>query len=202
METLRERFSAQGDWFACDNGTDAHSRRGVTQSVAINQTRPEPIIASCWSRAEDVGGSADSDYSLYLDLVYTDGTTLWGQVASFATATHDWQRRQVVVLPEKPVKQLSFYMLLRGHAGKAWFRDAELRVVRPPAGACLFDGMPVVHAGEPADGGFQIRDVAAGSDWFFLGPDGQPRGAAQAAGNQGRLGRRGPSRRQVLRRFD
>ena len=110
-----------------------------------NQTRPEPIIATCWSRAEDVGGSADSDYSLYIDLVYTDGTTLWGQVASFATATHDWQRRQVVLLPEKPVKQLSFYMLLRGHAGKAWFRDAELRVVRPPAGACLFDGMPVAR---------------------------------------------------------
>ena len=94
---------------------------------------------------------------------------LWGQAANFATATHDWQRRQVVVLPEKPVKQLSLHMLLRGHSGKAWFRDAELRVVRPPAGACLFDGMPVVHAQALPREGFQLRDVAAGSDLVLPG---------------------------------
>ena len=49
-------------------------------------------------------GSPDIDYSLYLDLVYADGTPLWGQTAPFATGTHDWQRRQVVVFPEKPVQ--------------------------------------------------------------------------------------------------
>ena len=84
------------------------------QTVKLNQTRPEPIVAVCESKAEGVSGAADSDYSLYLDLVYADNTPLWGQVASFSTGTHDWQRRQVVVLPEKPVKQVSFYMLLRG----------------------------------------------------------------------------------------
>src|SRR5271157_148297 len=179
-------FQREGNYFVCDNGADARSLRGVTQSIALNQTRPEPIVASCWSRAEDVGGSQDSDYSLYIDLAYNDGTTLWGQVATFAAATHDWQRRQVVVLPEKPVKELSLYMLLRGHTGKAWFRDAELRVVRPPTGACLFDGMPVVPSARDTrlqlGEGFQLRDVAAGSDWLFLGPERQPSVSTSALG--------------------
>ncbi len=155
----------------CDNGGNTAARRGATQSMELNQLRPEPIVAACESKAEGVGGSADSDYSIYLDLVYADGTSLWGQVASFSTGTHDWQRRQVVVLPEKPVKQVSFNLLLRGHGGKAWFRDAQLQVIHPPAGACLFDGLPVVPRG-PAREGFQLRDVAAGSDFvYFSGPD-------------------------------
>ncbi|MGA2031836.1 MAG: hypothetical protein ABSG68_06250 [Thermoguttaceae bacterium] len=160
-------FDRQGDWFVCDNGAEGRSRRGASQTVRLNQVRPEPVVASCWSRAEGVSGGTDSDYALYLDLVYTDGTTLWGQTASFSTGTHDWQHRQVVVLPQKPIKTLSFHMLLRGHAGKAWFRDAELRIVRPPAGACLFDGLPVAPRGRAREG-FQIRDVAAGSDFVYF----------------------------------
>ena len=165
-------FEREESRFVCDNGTDGKARRGIVQTVQLNQVRPEPIIAACWSKCEDVTGTADHDYSLYLDLVYTDGTPLWGQVGSFSTGTHDWQRRQVVVLPEKPVKQVSFYMLLRGHGGKAWFRDAELAVIRPPEGACLFDGLPVVPVAcvedRPAPAGFQIRDVAAGSDFICV----------------------------------
>src|SRR5208282_2426192 len=98
-------------WFVCDNGTQQKAQRGIAQTVELNQKLPEPIVALCESKAEGVTGSADSDYALYLDLVYADNTTLWGQAASFSAATHDWQHRQVVVLPEKPVKQVSFYML-------------------------------------------------------------------------------------------
>jgi hypothetical protein len=161
-------FDRQGAWFLCDNGGSAAARRGATQSVELNQLRPEPFVAACESKAEGVSGTADRDYSLYLDLVYADGTPLWGQVASFSAGTHDWQRRQVVVLPEKPVKRVSFNLLLRGHGGKAWFRDPQLWAIHPPAGACLFDGLPVVPRG-PAREGFQLRDVAAGSD--FVGVD-------------------------------
>jgi len=72
-------FQREGEWFVCDNGADTHGRRGASQSITLQQTRPEPIIASCWSRAENVSGGEDSDYSLYIDLVYTDGTPLWGK---------------------------------------------------------------------------------------------------------------------------
>ena len=164
-------FEYKETWFVCDNGTQAKAQRGITQTVELNQNRPEPIVAVCESKAEGVTGATDRDYSLYLDLIYADNTPLWGQVASFSTGTHGWQRRQVVVLPEKPVKQVSFYMLLRGHGGKAWFRNPELHVIRTPAGACLFDGLPVTPHGPPREG-FQVRDVATGSDFVRIEHEG------------------------------
>jgi hypothetical protein len=160
-------FERQAGLFVCDNGQDPSVHRGVSQSVTLNQTRPEPIVAVAWSKAEGVTGGADNNYALYLDLVYTDGTQLWGQTAPFQTGTHDWQRRQVIVLPEKPVKSLSYHLLLREHAGKAWFRDPELRVISAPQGACTFDGVPVT-VNTPAREGFQLRDVAAGSDFVHI----------------------------------
>lgn len=156
-------FTREDDVFVCDNGSDARAQRGVSQTVVLNQEKAEPIVATAWSRTEGVGGTRDNDYSLYLDLRYTDGTPLWGQVDSWRVGTHDWERSQVVVFPEKPVASVSFYMLLRGHAGKAWFRDPELKVVH----AFLFDGVPV-ESTEQAGEGFQVRDVAAETDFFSI----------------------------------
>jgi len=160
-------FAREGDLLVCDNTADANVQRGAGQSVQLNQTTPEPIVAVAFSRAEGVAGSADNDYALYLDLLFTDGTTLWGQAAPFGTGTHDWQRREVLILPEKPVRQVSFYLLLRGHAGKAWFRDPQLQVIKSPEGACMFDGVPVVPQKPPREG-FQVRDVAAGADFVRI----------------------------------
>ncbi len=157
-------FERTNGIFICDNASDAQVQRGVSQTVVLDQTRPEPIVAAVWSKAEGVGGSRGSDYSLYLDLVYSDGTPLWGQVAPFNIGTHGWEKAQVVVFPEKPVRSVSFHVLMRRHPGKASFRDPELRVLRPPAGACLFDGVPVSSAA-PAKEGFQVRDVATNSDF-------------------------------------
>lgn len=160
-------FDRQGEVFVCDNAGDSAARRGASQTVVLNQTQPEPIVAVAWSKAEGITGSVGSDYALYLDLTYADGTPLYGQTAPFEVGTHDWQRRQVVVVPEKPVRSVSFYMLLRGHAGKAFFREPELRVVRAPQGASLFDGVPVRRAAA-SRAGFQVRDVAAGSDFVAI----------------------------------
>ncbi len=181
-------FEQQDTSFVCDNGNDSKAKRGLTQSVQLNQVRPEPIVASCLSRAEGVTGSPDGGYAVYLDLIYTDGTPLWGQTANFSTATHDWQRRQVVVLPDKPVKEVNFYLLLRDHAGKAWFRGAELHTIHPPAAACLFDGLPVVPHGPPRVG-FQLRDVAAGSDYmYFPSPEALPQTRVDAQSMEKSMG--------------
>ncbi|UCG60083.1 MAG: hypothetical protein JSU70_11280, partial [Phycisphaerales bacterium] len=160
-------FERRGDIFICDNGADDQVQRGVSQTVVLNQTKPEPIVATAWSKAQDVGASRNSDYSLYLDLVYSDGTPLWGQVDTFSVGTHDWEKAEVLVFPAKPVKSVSFHMLLRRHAGEAWFRDPELRVIRPPVGACLFDGVAVSFKGSPREG-FQVRDVAAETDFVAI----------------------------------
>jgi len=158
-------FERKEGIFICDNASDTQVQRGVSQTVSLNQTKPAPIVAVAWSRAEAVLGSRNADYSLYLDLVYSDGSPLWGQIEPFNVGTHDWEKAEVVVFPEKPVKSVSFHMLLRRHAGRAWFRDPELRVIKPPVGASLFDGVPVLLS-DLAMEGFQVRDVTANSDFI------------------------------------
>lgn len=163
----REGFERVDGVFVCDNDADSQIQRGASQTVVLDQARPEPLVATAWSRAEGVGGSLDNNYALYLDLTYQDGTPLWGQAAGFRVGSHDWQKVQVTIFPEKPVKTVAFYMLLRGHAGKALFRDPELRVVGAPVGTCLFDGVAVTPERSPNEG-FQVRDVAAGTDFVAL----------------------------------
>jgi len=158
-------FALDAGVFVCDNGVIA-AARGVCQTITLNQKVPQPIVASASSKAENVSGGKDPDYSLYLDLIYMDGSQLWGQSASFDTGTHDWQTRQVRVVPEKPVKQVIFYLLLRGHSGKAYFKDARLSQMDLPLGAAAFDGLAVA-VGSGATG-FAVRDVAANSDFTSL----------------------------------
>jgi hypothetical protein len=160
-------FERRENVFVCDNGADATVQRGVSQTITLNQSRPEPIVATAWSRSEKVGGGRNSDYSLYLDLLYSDGTPLWGRIDPFDVGTHDWEQAKVVVFPDKPVRSVSFHMLLRRHAGKAWFREPELRLIKTAAGACLFDGVPVSLVGSTEEG-FQVRDVAAESNFVRL----------------------------------
>src|ERR1035441_4748537 len=167
-------FAREGDTLACDNGAGADGRRGASQTVVLNQTAPATFVAGAWGRAERVDGARDVDYSLYLDLVYVDGTPLWGQTASFQVGTHDWERRSVVVRPSKPVKTVTLHLLLRKHAGKAWFRGAALRQLTG-SGAVVFDGVPVIIAAKLREG-FQVRDV--GGDGNFV--DFDARGKAQS----------------------
>jgi hypothetical protein len=160
-------FNKQDGVLACDNGGDRKVQRGASQTITLNQTRPEPIVATAWSKAENVGGGRDGDYALYLDLVYQDGSPLWGQVDAFSTGSHDWEKAQVTLFPEKPVKSVTVNLLLRNHTGAAQFRGAELRPIRTPAGAYLFDGIAVSPQGQPKEG-FQVRDVAAGSGFVGI----------------------------------
>jgi hypothetical protein len=135
--------------------------------VVLNQEEPRPIVASAWSKAESVSGASDSDYSVYVDLVYNDGSELWGRTASFRVGSHDWQRAEVLVIPERPIRTVAVYLLLRGHVGKAHFRDPALHEIKTPTTGALFDGVPVTPEGALAEG-FQIRDVAADSDFVRI----------------------------------
>ena len=66
-----EGFQRDGDIFVCDNGADSQVQRGASQTVVLDQAQPAPLVATAWSKAESVGGSRNSDYSLYLWPLYT-----------------------------------------------------------------------------------------------------------------------------------
>jgi hypothetical protein len=158
---------------------------GAAQTVTLNRTSTAPLVVRGWSKAENVSGGADSGYSLYVDLAYADGTPLWGQTGNFRCGTHDWERREFVILPDKPVKTLTLHCLFRGHAGKVWFDDVSVDEVKAEGGAVLFQGVPVVAANVTSrltpgidirldltsastNGVFLARDVAANSDVFRM----------------------------------
>ncbi|MFQ6098173.1 MAG: hypothetical protein ACE5O2_10645, partial [Armatimonadota bacterium] len=164
----------------CSNQS-ADEQRGISQTVTLDQREPRPIIASGWSKAEGVSASPDSGYSIYLDILYQDGTPLWGQTTDFATGTHDWQKRQRLIVPDKPIKRVTIYGLFRGHRGTAWFDDFSLREAVTPAGAVRFDGAVVTAPSDQAATKLAghyllVRDVAADSDFFLCGgPTGEKR---------------------------
>lgn len=159
--------------------TDPEQQRGPMQRIVLKQKRPQVVIASAWSRAEGVSGGADSGYSLYLDIIYTDGTPLWGQHAPFSTGTHDWERREVVVVPEKPIEHLTVYGLFRGHTGTVWFDDFSLVEVQLEEGVETLDDVPVlrplrlpegttVPLADGTYGHWLVRDVATEGDFYAV----------------------------------
>jgi hypothetical protein len=133
---------------ACVNLADPDSS-GASQTVTLNRSTAAPLSIRGWSKAENVSGSADAGYSLYVDIVYSDGTPLWGETASFRCGTHDWEQREFVVLPAKPVKTVTVYGLFRGHSGKVWFDDFSLEEMRTEGEQTLFfQGVPVTLASD------------------------------------------------------
>jgi hypothetical protein len=126
----------------CENPS-ADVSSGAFQMIVLDQKSPRCIRASAWSRAEDVGSAARGDYALYLDIQYADGSWVWGMIFDFPTGTHGWQHGEVSFEPEKPVKQVMFYVLLRRCTGQAWFDDCRLEEPESRAGSALFDGVLV-----------------------------------------------------------
>jgi BppA domain 1 len=99
---------------------------GVIQQIKLNQTEIKPIFFSAESKAENVSGTSNSAYSIYLDLTHTDGTRKYGVIAKFKTGTHDWETVTKSYTPKKPIKTISFHLLFRKHTGKVWFRNIVL----------------------------------------------------------------------------
>ena len=133
----------------CDNPR-GEAWVGASQNLELNRARVAPLLVRGWSKAENVSGGPDSDYSLYADILYADGSTLWGQTASFHTGTHDWEQREMTILPEKPVQVLTLHCLLRGHSGRAWFDDVAVEEAGAEGGAVVFQGVAVRPAPRPA----------------------------------------------------
>ena len=167
---------------ACE-APDATGWRGASQNLTLNRTAAAPLIVSGWSKAADVTGGRDSGYSLYVDLVYQDGTPLWGQTANFATGTHDWERREVLILPEKPVRSLTLYCLFRGHAGRVWFDDVAVTEVAASGDALLFQGTPMQWVA-PTDLPTGTRDEYASADGLQLTQVGQQVVSLTVAGRE------------------
>ena len=176
-------FVEENGVYVCDAGAATDKAFGVARRYVLNQKVAAPIVATGWSRAENVGGSIGADYSLYIDLEYADGEMLWGQTAPFAVGDSDWTQERVAIFPEKPIKSLTFYGLFRNRSGKASFRDLELREMKLSNDFYLFDGVPVERDAQTGatlrgpypkigDSTVLLRDVAKNGDFLRVGNNG------------------------------
>ncbi|HXP59466.1 MAG TPA: hypothetical protein VN829_03190 [Dongiaceae bacterium] len=139
-------FHTGGHSLQCTSGT-AGQVHGGYQTIVLNQTTPKALKLTGWSKAQAVTGAADSDYSVYLDIIYTDGTPLWGQTIWFSVGTHDWEYQEAFIVPALPIRQLSCYLLFRNaHTGTVWFDDISIAEVQAPVtrldGAAVTTGAP------------------------------------------------------------
>ncbi|HZO91646.1 MAG TPA: carbohydrate binding domain-containing protein [Chthonomonadaceae bacterium] len=141
--------------------TATTDRRGAFVLITLNQTTATPLSITGWSKASGVSGSADSFYSIYASMTYTDGTTA-DKYTPFATGTHDWQSVEVKLTPTKPVRSVKLHVLLNRHLGTVWFDD----VVMVSLANRVFDNqtltIPQLPSGSTS--GWFVRDVAANSD--------------------------------------
>ena len=160
-------FKQEGETYVCDNGADPDARRGVSWSMTLNQKEAAPVAASAEAKVLIAEGSANSDFSLYVDLTYMDGSHLWGQTSSFdPDSALGWQRREVIITPDKPIRSLAIYLLFRNRSGKVLFRNPQFGTINSDT-VMRFDGV-VSEQAKPPQNGFLLRDVAAGSDFVFL----------------------------------
>ncbi len=121
---------------------------GAVAAIVLDQREPGPIVIAAASRAENVTGEPDADYSLYIDLHHADGTASYGHVLPFAVGSHDWEVRQRVLTPALPVQRAFVHCLFRNrHTGTVWFDDVSVREVAPPA--VVFDGQEAAPAPAP-----------------------------------------------------
>ncbi|MEN6303860.1 MAG: hypothetical protein ABFD96_14105, partial [Armatimonadia bacterium] len=126
---------------------EAGTQFWISQTVTLNQTKAQPLVVGGWSKAEGVEGTRGSEYSVWVDLQYVDGTPLYGQKATFEVGTHDWQHSEYSFIVSKPVRSATISLLFRrGFNGKVWFDDISLQELQT-GGAAVFDRTPVTTAG-------------------------------------------------------
>lgn len=164
-------FQKNSDVYVCDAQNKSDAQMGVLYTYKLDQLAPTPLIATGWSKAENVGGNKDSNYSLYLDILYMDDTADWGQVYEFPVKTTDWTKGKVVIFPSKPIKSVSFYGMFRAHSGKAEFKDLTLYQYDRSIAVSYFDGNPIETPNQVACGlepRVFIRNTAVKGDYLSI----------------------------------
>ena len=96
---------------------------GLWRTFEYDEPTDEPIVFSGESRCEK---AFSSEYCIWLDLWYDDGTPVWQRRADWTPGTHDWEKTVGAFVPERPVKKIEMHAFLRNGEGKAEFRNLKL----------------------------------------------------------------------------
>jgi hypothetical protein len=139
------------------------------QEVKLNQPLARPIYFNGWSKASAAPAGCRMQYSLYLDIRYTDGTQPYSPYVCFAGGSHDWQFVDKVIFPEKPIASVWIWCMFQGSApATAWFDD--LAVGEFAGDIRTFDETKILY-GPPAERPWEGAEILriASDDGLSLG---------------------------------
>ena len=105
------------------SGADGIVKGGLWKTFQYDRPTKEPVVFSGASRCRNVRAS---DYCIYLDIWYDDGTPVWGERVDWTQGTHDWETIKGAFVPEKPVKKIEMHVFLRCGKGDVEFKDLAL----------------------------------------------------------------------------
>lgn len=103
------------------------AKAGANQTVPVDQTEPAPLVLRARIKTQDLTGGPDNDCAVYVDLVHTDGTSLWGRTIQVPPGTSDFVTLERSIESDKPFRQATVHLLMRGnHTGSVWFDELFL----------------------------------------------------------------------------
>lgn len=104
---------------------------GVVYHININQTEATKVQVSGESKCDEgTKFKNPSDYALFCDFTYTDGTKKYGFIQSFDATNREWQKKNGIFTPAKPIKQIRLYVLFRNNTGAATFKNITVKEVQ------------------------------------------------------------------------
>ncbi|MFH1084243.1 MAG: hypothetical protein V1772_00570, partial [Chloroflexota bacterium] len=147
---------------------DSGALGAAVQKVTLNQAYAKPIYVGGWSKALNGPGGCKMTYSLYVDIMHTDGTQAYSPYYCYSGGTHDWEYVEKVIAPEKAVAWVQIWTMFQSSAGKAWFDD--LLVGEYLGDIRQFDGYQVLYGAPSAPpwAGSEVLRVQSG-DGLELG---------------------------------
>jgi len=117
------RVAENGVWLMNDGSKVC----GALYKIDLHQGEPLDIVVSAKSKGVGIAPFKDPHkYSVMLDLLYDDGTESNGHILSFPHGTHSLHFKEILVKPEKPVKNVAVYVTLQT-SGNAFFREISVR---------------------------------------------------------------------------
>ena len=178
-------FTLEGGEYVCRVSEEKERKCGVVWGVALNQKEPVPVRIRAEGRIDS--GDASGDALIYVDVSYVDGGHLWGQKAFFPSTPCGWCTRSVMLMPAKPIRSISVYLMARSDPTlRARFRSPVVEVFGGEGGPMLFDGIPMTAKSALGSPCFLLRDARAGGG--FCRVDGDTKGVRVEVKRSGRDG--------------
>ncbi|XP_077992535.1 uncharacterized protein LOC144446606 [Glandiceps talaboti] len=108
---------------------DIGQEGGAKQRLVFPETdQATTMHIKGWSKAVGIEGTKNSDYSIYCDVIKSDGNPSWAHNAPFNVGTHDWEEVMLNIHIPEGIESVTCYALFREKLGTAYFDDFSAEV--------------------------------------------------------------------------